>query len=149
MIRRATTRDVALLVAITRASFAESREFPYPSSALYETWETAEAAIEAGVFLAVKKSRAIGACRFRQRRNALIFTRLCVMPAHRQQGFASELAQAIEAHAVEIGCTRVECSARSAFPDNRAFYQRRGYEVLGYDDVYGFKSLRTRLVLRL
>lgn len=153
MIRRATGLDVGLLQALTRAAFAESATCPYPSSALRETWDQATAAIDAGVlFLVVSEGadeHTVGACRFRIDGPALIFTRLCVLPARQRRGHASELLDAIEAHAASAGCVRVECSARSAFPDNREFYLRRGYEVVGYEDVYGVKDLRTNLVLPL
>ena len=149
MIRRARAHDAGLLLAITRAAFAESAVCPYPSSALRETWKDADAAIEAGTLFRVVDSEVVGACRYRVDAPALVFTRLCVLPAQRQRGYASELLDAIEALALSAGCARVECSARSAFPDNRDFYRRRGYEVVGYEDVYGVKDLRTNLVLYL
>ena len=149
MIRRAATGDVGLVMAISRAAFAESAAFPYPSSALRETWDDIEAAVATGTFLLIEKGRAVGACRFRLHQQALVFARLCVLPARRRKGHASDLLGAIQAHALTAACMRVECSARSAFPDNRPFYQRRGYEVVGYEDVYGVKNLRTNLVLKL
>jgi ribosomal protein S18 acetylase RimI-like enzyme len=91
----------------------------------------------------------VGACRFRIHGEVLVFSRLCVLPGQRRSGHASELVEAVEAHAASEDCVRVECSARSAFPDNRGFYRRRGYTVVGYRDVYGVKNLRTDLVLQL
>lgn len=149
MIRFADPQDTALLMAITRAAFAESATTPYPSSALGETWEHAAAAIDAGVLLQMRGPDTVGACRFRITGSTLSFTRLCVLPAMRRMGYASRLLDAVEAHAARSSCVRVECSARSAYPDNRAFYQRRGYEVVSYEDVHGVENLRTNLRLRL
>lgn len=153
MIRRATPADVGLLQAITRAAFAESATCPHPSSALRESWDEAATAIDAGVLFVVlrkgEEEHVIGACRYRVAGACLSFTRLCVLPGRRGHGHASALLDAIEARALSAGCVRVECSARSAFPDNRGFYLRRGYEVVGYEDVYGVENLRTNLRLCL
>ncbi|MFK7999834.1 MAG: N-acetyltransferase family protein [Polyangiales bacterium] len=151
MIRRATPGEAGLLQALTRAAFAETATCPYPSSALRESWDEAAAAIDAGVLLLVSDDgdHVVGACRYRLEGRSLYFTRLCVLPGRRRRGHAGTLLDAVEAHAANAGCARVECSARSAFPDNRNFYLRRGYEVVGYEDVYGVKDLRTNLVLHL
>lgn len=154
MIRRATPGDVGLLQAVTRAAFAESATCPYPSSALRESWDEAAAAIDAGALFAVRagegeEEHVVGACRYRVEGRTLSFTRLCVLPGRRRHGHAGTLLDDIEERAQSAGCVRVECSARSAFPDNRGFYLRRGYEVVGYEDVYGVKNLRTNLRLCL
>lgn len=90
-IRRGTKEDVSLLLALTRASFAESRSFPFPSSALKGTPEDAAAAILGGTVLGYEGDSPVGACRYRLEGSALVFTRLCVLPARRGRGHAGRI----------------------------------------------------------
>ena len=140
--------SASVVLAITKAAFASTSAYAHPSSALNEKLDGLRASGDE-FLVARSQGRAIAAARLRMKAPALEFTRLAVLPALQGRGVGEAMLDHIEGLARERAMHEVRCAARSSMPDNRPFYLRRGYEVLGYEHVYGVPNLRTRLRLVL
>jgi len=129
------------------AAFEEYRRWPNPSSALRETVEHTHAAIVGGgVAVLEEGGRVVGCVRCAMRPGVDVkLSRLAVVPASRGRGVGAALVRFVEEHGRTHGCRVARAEARSEQPDNRGWWVRRGYRVVGYEDVYGVPRLRTRL----
>ncbi|MFN3202666.1 MAG: GNAT family N-acetyltransferase [Bradymonadia bacterium] len=139
--------DHASVLAVMHAAFATTRETPYPSSALKLT--LADLAETQTLVARGEDAQVLGAVTWALRGQAVSFSRLAVEPSRQGQGIGSAMVEAIEHMARRVGAARVECTARSIYPDNRSFYARRGYVVVGYSGRYGVPDIRTHLTLPL
>ena len=136
----ARVRDVMLL------AFDEYRAFALPSSALDESLEEIERAIErGGALLVVEGERDVGSVRFEVKGDALGFSRLAVVPHARGRGLGAAMIARLESMARSLDLARVEITVRSQQPDNRPYYERLGYEVTGYGERYGVPDLVTKM----
>ena len=73
------------------------------------------------------------------------FSRLAVRPERRGEGIGGRLVARLERLAWDLGLDAVEITARSAQPDNRPYYERLGYQVVGYAERYGIDNLVTKM----
>jgi GNAT superfamily N-acetyltransferase len=76
---------------------------------------------------------------------ALSFSRLSVARHARGAGLGRALVRALERLAEALGLQTVTMTARSQQPDNRPYYERLGYRVVGYAPCYGVPDLVTRM----
>ena len=170
MIRLARYDEAAVALALVQRAFAETRDFPNPSSALREDLEVFQRAFatgglvlafDGGDAVATARLKADPALRPRLARAArgeefeqlpgttLSYARLGVPPERRGEGFGRATAEWIEALARRAGAEGLRADARSQQPDNRPFYQRLGYELTGYSGRYGIPDIRTHFRKRL
>ena len=63
--------------------------------------------------------------------DALYLTRMAVAPAWRGQGVGSALLAACADEARRMGAARLTLRVRQNLPDNRAYFERRGFIVTG------------------
>jgi ribosomal protein S18 acetylase RimI-like enzyme len=130
-IRPATPGDAEALHSIVQSSFAEYSLLAVLPSALSETLQEVEAAIQEGnVFLAFTDEHAVGTVRYQLEGDHLYVGRLAVLPEYRRHGVGAALMQHLEALAPMLGKTRMRLGTRQSMPVNLAFYERLGYRIV-------------------
>ncbi|CAA9562469.1 MAG: hypothetical protein AVDCRST_MAG59-2707 [uncultured Thermomicrobiales bacterium] len=124
--------DAPLVHRLTQAAFAEFRgALDPPSGADTETADEVAAAIDAGgAAVAWIGEEAVGAIRWTPLPGHLYVGRLAVLPAHRGQGVGLALVAFAETQAASLELPEVRVEARSALPENAAFFQGRGFVVV-------------------
>lgn len=129
------------------AAFEEYGRFPNPSSALRETPEDTLAAIARGAVAVIEEDgQLVASVRCVRRPGVDIeLSRLAVIPPRRGRGHGATLVRFVEAYGRAGGCALARTAARSQQPDNRGWWTRLGYRIVGYEDVYGVPRLRTLL----
>jgi GNAT superfamily N-acetyltransferase len=146
LLRLAEPNEADVVHTVMRAAFIESEAEELPSSALDETVDDVRRALEeGGAVLALVDGRTVGCLRYRIADGALRFSRMGVLPEARKRGVGAAMVAYVEAHARRLGLERVELTARSQQPDNRPYYQRLGYTVVGYSERYGVADLVTHM----
>lgn len=151
-IRLAAPQEAHVVYAMMKAAFAEYAARPNPSSALAESLDDVERAMaRGGAILAMEGDVPIAAGRFEVNRDEgwLSYERLAVLPAERGRGIGSAMIDWLEDHARDLGLAEVRVTARSREPDNRPYYEWRGYEITGYSERYGIPDIRTHMRKRI
>ncbi len=159
-----------MAMAIAHRGFAETRDFPNPSSALGEDLGVFQRALTVGgLVLAFADAEAIGTARVavaeplrrRLERAAqgerfdpiegsqVSYARLAVVPERRGEGHGRAIAAWIEDLARDLGAETLRVDARSQQPDNRPFYEAMGFTIDGYSGRYGIPDIRTHMSKRL
>ncbi|MBN2980026.1 MULTISPECIES: GNAT family N-acetyltransferase [Cohnella] len=131
-IRNAGPEDADELYAVTQAAFEEYRVAVPPSSALEETAGQIRALLEeekefAGILY--EDETAVGAVRYRFEGNAVVFSRLSVVPSRRKRGYARKLMEWGERQGVAKGAEISRCKVRQTVHKNLVMYENMGYEV--------------------
>ena len=147
-IRLAAPDEADVVHAVMMEAFAEYRAYPNPSSALDETREDVRRELaRGGGVLALDGSRVVGSLRFVVERGPgrFSFARMGVVPDARGRGIGGQMLDFVESHARELGFSAIKTAARSQQPDNRPYYESRGYVVTGSFDRYGVAGLRTEM----
>lgn len=151
-IRLAEPEEAHVVFAVMKAAFAEYASEAHPSSALHESIDDLERAMErGGAIVALDGDRYVGSGRFEVAHDGswLCFERLAVLPAERHRGLGSRMIDWLERHARARGLHEIRVTARSREPDNRPYYESRGYEITGYSARYGIPDIRTHMRKRL
>jgi GNAT superfamily N-acetyltransferase len=145
-IRLARKDDAARVRDVMLLAFEEYRAFPLPSSALDESLADIERAMSrGGALIATDGERDVGSVRFEIAGGTLTFARLAVVPDARGHGLGAAIIARLESMAASLGLGAVEITVRSQQPDNRPYYERRGYEITGYGERYGVADLVTKM----
>jgi ribosomal protein S18 acetylase RimI-like enzyme len=137
MIRAATDADIAAVLALTHAAYAEYDGIAHPrSSALDETPETVAAHLaDGGILVDDRDGAIVGAVRYRTVGEALYFHRLSVAPSARRQGVAAGLLAALELRAQRDGLPCLTCRVRLDVATNVTMYTRRGFVQIDRESV--------------
>ena len=146
-IRLAGPDDVKVVRAMALVAFAETRETATPSAALSETVDDVRSAMaRGGAALAEAEGLPLGSVRFAAETSARVlrFERLAVLPAARRHGIGSEFLAWLQTHARQLGMDELRTGVRMRDPDQRPFFVKRGFEVVG-TEANGVVSLRRRL----
>jgi len=136
-LREATEGDAAVILAVLRAANEPYRHRPNgPSGAFSDTVDGTRGMIATfPVVLAVVEETVVG-CLFHvfEADHCFLF-RLGVLPAYQRQGMGRVLTECAEERAMKKGlpCTRL--GVRRAMPENRSYYERLGYRVIGETDT--------------
>jgi GNAT superfamily N-acetyltransferase len=140
ILREATEANVPTVVALIRAAFQEYRgQLDPPSGALDETAERVRQNMaRARVALAWWREEPVGCVFYEQRKDALYFYRLAVLPAHRRRGIGRALINYVETQARTLGLTYVRLGVRLALVPLRAYYERLGYRFVEYGRHEGY-----------
>ena len=131
VLREAADGDIATIVAITQAAFAEyvGRLDP-PSSVRDETAEKVRAKLAEGrSVLALLGDIPAGTVYYSPHEGYMYLGRLAVLPAQRGQGIGTALVAYVERRAAELGLPQVRLGVRVALPHLRALYERLGYHL--------------------
>jgi ribosomal protein S18 acetylase RimI-like enzyme len=131
-LREATDADLPAALAVLHAAFEEYRGWLDPPSGVHrETVESLRNYLERGhITLAYSGVVLAGAVLYHAEPSYVYFGRLSVLPAYRQRSIARLLIAHVEAYTRELGLPRVRISVRVAQPQNRAYYERLGYQFV-------------------
>jgi ribosomal protein S18 acetylase RimI-like enzyme len=146
LVRLAQPNEAELVWKLMRAGFEEYRAYALPSSALSESLaEVRRELAKGGAVLAFVGERPVACARFKMENRTLSFSRMAVLPEVRRAGIGKTLVNYLEAHARRRGLDEVTLTARSEQPDNRPYYEKLGYKVVGYSERYGLAKLVTHM----
>ncbi len=128
-VRRAETRDAAVLADLVRLAFStQSRPTTPPPGALQETAATIAGHLGRGGGAIVEDGGAIvGAIFWNEEDGGLHVGRLSVHPAHRRRGIGGALMAEAEREARQHGLPCVRLGVRLVLEDNRRFFASCGF----------------------
>jgi GNAT superfamily N-acetyltransferase len=117
------------IVALVHAAFG--RLTP-PSGALTETLDDVTARIAAGpVLIAEADGALVGSLYCALKGDGLYLTRMAVRPDRQKQGIGRALLMAAETEARALGAQKLTLRVRVNVPENRAYFERAGFTVIG------------------
>lgn len=103
-----------------------------PSGALNETINDVAARFEAGpILLAHDQGELVGSLYCAPKDGGLYLTRMAVKPSRQQQGIGRALLASAEGEARRLGLPKLTLRVRLNLPDNRAYFERAGFAVIG------------------
>jgi ribosomal protein S18 acetylase RimI-like enzyme len=128
-IRRAETRDGAVLADLVRLAFStQSRPTTPPSGALKETaGSIAEHLRDGGGALFEEAGTIVGAVFWNEEGGGLYVGRLSVHPSYRRRGIAGALMAEAEHETRRLGLSHMRLGVRLALHDNRRFFASYGF----------------------
>lgn len=126
------TEDAKLLTALLHESFAQYALDTIPSSALKETPESIEQLLLTGTeaYVYLLNQRPVGTVRTTIEGQALMFSRLGVLPQYRNRGIARALITFVEEKARHEKRPLIRCGVRKKERSNIALYERLGYSIV-------------------
>ena len=130
-VRRATSADVAALVALENASFAHDRMSP-------RQWRRHVDSASADVWIAMRGGLLVGAAAVFHRRGVDIarLYSIAVAPQARGVGVGAALLAAVERGARRRGARRLRLEVRADNAGARALYERSGFGAFGRHRAY-------------
>jgi GNAT superfamily N-acetyltransferase len=136
LLREAGIDDAEMLTNLLRAAFEEYRGvLEPPSGAHSETEESVRKHLESGKAVIATVDDVNAGCVFYEPAGESIYMhRLGVLPAFRGSGVGRALVASVEARAKEGGYKGVRLGTRLVLTKNRAFYERLGYQLVGYGE---------------
>ncbi len=149
-LRPITAADTLALVDLIQAAFEEYRgQIDPPSSAHGETVESVQRLIdnEQGVLALchcdLGDGELAGCVFYDVRADEVYLHRLAVAPRFRRHGVGKALIEQVEILAWALDMPRVRLNVRVALPKNRAYYEKLGYTVTGFDFHKGYVQFTT------
>lgn len=130
---------LTLPVAYPNAFFAESMEEPFHSITLMALWHPAP--LGDAQAPASEKPRLVGAirCRILPQANLYIST-ISLLAPYRSHGIATHLLQTVAAKAIDQHAVRcVTAHVWEANEEGLEWYKKRGFDIIGKEDVYYHK----------
>lgn len=139
-IEPATAADLAAIVAVIRAAFAEyDGRLDPPSSAHAQTPANVARELADGGALVARIGDSVVGCVFHHWRGDHVYLdRLAVLPAHRGAGIGRALLAAAEQRARARGLGEARLTVRLALAGLRASYERLGYGFLEHRTHAGY-----------
>lgn len=137
-IRLANEEETPMVHKLMLEAFEEYRFLEAPSSALNESLDTLQNALENGsekALLCFVDGEPLGSTRFTIKGDSLYFSRLSVPPQARGKGIAKAILGWLEKYANENGKIKMECRVRASLPKNIHLYEAMGYIVTKEEDV--------------
>ena len=137
MIQSAKKKDAHVMLDIMRQAFLRYKNDPFPSSALEETVQSIQDAMEKGekAFIYYVDLTPVGIVRFRMEEKSLYFYRLSVIPEMQGKGIAKQLLSKLENVAQQAGMSKIHCKVRKSEENNIRLYESVGFEIVGQDAV--------------
>lgn len=126
------TTDAKLLTTLLHESFAQYALDTIPSSALQETPESMEQLLLNGTeaYVYFLDQRPVGIVRTTIEGQALMFSRLGVLPSYRRRGIARALITFVEEKARHEKLPLIRCGVRKKEHANIALYESLGYSIV-------------------
>ncbi|MGE7690882.1 GNAT family N-acetyltransferase [Lysinibacillus sp. NPDC097214] len=127
----AQTKDASVIHNVMLQAFKEYEHATPPSSALSETIESIEQAMENGeqAFIGYIDEQPVAMVRFTLSAQGIYFFRLSVIPEKQGQGLAKALIEELEQYAFTNGKSTSGCKVRMSVPRNIELYRSLGYIV--------------------
>lgn len=132
-ITNATVADAHAIHGLMIRAYEEYKIIPASSTALDETPESIEHALETnevGLLLHIDE-RLVGTVRYGINEDALFFSRLAVDPDTRGRGVARALLEELEKRTIEAHKDRIRCKVRMSIVRNMKLYEVFGYTQYG------------------
>ena len=142
-LRYATLDDATLMTELILAAFEDHRgKIVPPSGAHNETPEKVRAKLEQGGGIIAYVHEVAAGCvvYYPESAEQMYLGRLAVLADFRQHGVGQALVAAVENKAQSEGYIRMSLAVRVALPRNRAFFERLGYSVTGYESHAGYSE---------
>lgn len=140
-LRQAMLEDAPLMTELILSAFEDHRgKIVPPSGAHNETPDKVRAKLEqgGGIIATVDGTSAGCVVYYPEEAEQMYLGRLAVLPAFRKHGVGQALVAAVEETALAMGFLRMSLAVRVALPGNRAFFERLGYSVTGYESHAGY-----------
>ncbi|MBV7504345.1 GNAT family N-acetyltransferase [Bacillus sp. sid0103] len=132
-VRIANLAEIQIVHKIMLDAFEEYRFLDVPSSALNESEEELQNAINSGsekALICMVDEIPVGSSRFKLMDDSIYFSRLSVSPHARGKGIAKAMLLWLEKYAHENShIKRMECRVRTSLPKNISLYKAMGYIV--------------------
>jgi GNAT superfamily N-acetyltransferase len=126
---------------LLRSAFAALGDLGPPSGALGETVESLTRRLSVETLVVARdKARIIGCLFCSPRNQSLYLGRLAVDPASRRHGIGTALIEAACDEARQASFARLILGVRVALPENRSFFERCGFRVVGVGSHAGYSS---------
>jgi len=142
-LRDATLDDAPLMTELIVTAFEDQRgKMMPPSGAHNETPDKVRAKLKQGGGIVAYVDQAAAGCvlYYPEGQGQMYLGRLAVLHAYRQHGVGQALVAAVENKAQMKGYKRINLSVRVALPRNRAYFERMGYSVTGYESHDGYSE---------
>ena len=132
--REAAGQDVAAILDVVRAAFAEYEGFLDPPSGAHdETPGTVRRRMaRGGAVMAIVGDVPVGCAFYEAVDGLLYFGRLSVLPDFRQRGIGTALLDSVEQRARDTGAAGVRLGVRLQLPHLLTRYERLGYRITKY-----------------
>jgi GNAT superfamily N-acetyltransferase len=150
-LRDATLDDAVLMTDLIVTAFEDHRgKMMPPSGAHNETPDKVRATLEQGGGIIAYSNGLPAGCvvYYPEGEGTMYLGRLAVLPAYRQHGVGQALVAAVENKAQMKGYIRMNLSVRMGLPRNRAFFERMGYSVTGYESHEGYSDPTFRHLMK-
>jgi ribosomal protein S18 acetylase RimI-like enzyme len=140
-VREAAGPDVAAILDLLRAAFAEYEGFLDPPSAAHdETLDTVRTRMSrGGAVMAIVGDVPVGSAFYEAVDGLLYFGRLSVLPDFRRRGIGTALLDSVEQHARNTGAAGVRLGVRLQLPHLLTRYERLGYRITKYMTHAGYE----------
>ncbi|WP_155593321.1 GNAT family N-acetyltransferase [Lysinibacillus cavernae] len=127
----AEIKDAPVIHRVMLQAFREYEQATPPSSALSETVESIEQAMQNGqqAFIGYMEKQPVAMVRFTLSSEGIYFFRLSVIPERQGRGLAKVLIAKLEQYALSNGKTISQCKVRMSVPRNIELYRSLGYVV--------------------
>src|SRR5262245_20977133 len=141
-IRPARAEDAGAIAEVIQQAFAPYRgRLAPPAGALKETPESIAEKLAREAALVALTSAGIAGCVFYRPAEApgeIYLGRLAVLPERQREGLGARLMIALEDTARAAGARALILNVRIALPDNRAVFERLGFQAIGEGRHAGF-----------
>ena len=127
----AQSKDAPVIHQVMLRAFQEYEKATPPSSALSETVDFIEQAMQQSeqAFIGYINKQPVAIARFTLSSKGIYFYRLSVIPERQGQGLAKVLICQLEQYALSKGVTISRCKVRMSVPRNIELYRSLGYVV--------------------
>lgn len=127
----AESKDAATIHQVMLQAFQEYEKAIPPSSALSETVDSIEQAMQQSeqAFIGYIEKQPVAMVRFTLSTQGIYFFRLSVIPERQGQGLAKALISKLEQYALSNGIKISQCKVRMSVPRNIELYRSLGYVV--------------------
>lgn len=127
----AESKDAPVIHQVMLQAFQEYEKATPPSSALSETVDFIEQAMQQSeqAFIGYINKQPVAMVRFTLSTKGIYFFRLSVIPERQGQGLARTLISWLEQYTLSKGITISQCKVRMSVPRNIELYRSLGYVV--------------------
>ncbi|AXH99252.1 GNAT family N-acetyltransferase [Sporosarcina sp. PTS2304] len=127
----AEMKDAPIIHDVMIQAFQEFKDATPPTSALQETVQSVEKAMQEGeeALIGYIEGEPVTMIRFRQQEQGMYFSRFSVIPKRQRQGIAKQMLRHLEDYAKQRNTSTLLCKVRADVEKNISLYESIGYHV--------------------